>query len=83
MEMTLLTVVYAGLQTACGYRGRVRHLLVCPKQRGAWLFKTLREHQKDNTSEARSSPDLIRARYYLERQTSVSPNRLRCPGVLA
>jgi hypothetical protein len=37
--MTLLTVVYAGLQTAFGYRGRVRYLLVCPKQPGAWLFK--------------------------------------------
>ncbi len=83
MEMTLLTVVYAGLQTACGYRGRVRYLLVCPKQRGAWLFKTLRERQKDNTSEAPPSPDLIRARYYLERQTSVSPNRPPGPGVLA
>ena len=41
MEMTLLTVVYAGLQTAFGYRGRVRYLLVCPKQPVACLFQTI------------------------------------------
>src|SRR6266851_2682128 len=30
MKITLLTVVYAGLQTALNHRGRVRYPLVCP-----------------------------------------------------
>lgn len=41
MEITLLTVVYAGLQTAFGYRGRVRYLLVCLKTTRRLVFQTI------------------------------------------
>src|SRR6266849_4087205 len=82
MEMTLLTVVYAGLQTAFGYRGRVRYLLVCPKQPVACLFQTI-VNAKKITPAKPVITSVIRTRYYLERQTSVSPNGPPSPGVLA
>jgi hypothetical protein len=49
MEITLLTVVYAGLQTALGYRGRVRHLLVCPIRPDRGIFQTFK-HAKKTTA---------------------------------
>src|SRR5260370_30117445 len=83
MEMTLLTVVYAGLQTAFGYRRRIRYLLVCPKTPPARGLSNHRERQKDNTSGAPPPRGLVPARYYLERQTGPSPTRPPRLAVLA
>src|SRR5712692_6426316 len=79
IETTLLTVVLAGLQRALGYRGRARSLLVCLIPADLLLFRT-GQHSKKTTPEA---PGLVPARYYLERQTTASPNGPRWLGVLA
>src|SRR6266436_9421846 len=54
MKITLLTVVYAGLQTALNHRGRVRYPLVCPNPAQPRVFPN-GYHAKKTTA---SSPFL-------------------------
>jgi len=79
MEITLLTGAFAGLQTAFGYRGRVRSLLVCLIQAELLVFQTGKRTKMTTVA----APGLIPARYYLERQTADSRNCPRQLGVLA
>jgi hypothetical protein len=73
MEMTLLTVVYAGQQTAFAHRGRVPASISLPQTTHDVRFSSQQALQKDNTGCAWQVPSLFPARYYLERQISASP----------
>src|SRR5207249_6519382 len=56
MEMTLLTVVYAGPQTALDLPGRVRQLPVCPKSRLPEAFQTAYHAKKSIPAPPRECP---------------------------
>src|SRR5260370_15041694 len=60
MEMTLLTVVYARLQTAFDYRRRIRHLQVCPKHPRRVGFLTIGNAKKTTRAGLRHHADLSR-----------------------
>src|SRR5260370_42021923 len=60
MEVTLLAVVYAGLQTAFDYRRRIRHLQVCPKHPRHVGFLTIGNAKKTTRARLRHHADLSR-----------------------
>src|SRR5438094_9523183 len=70
MEMTLLTVVYVGPQTALDLPGRVRQLPVCPKSRLPEAFTPPSTPKSQYQPLPGSAPAFLPARYYLERQTA-------------
>jgi hypothetical protein len=69
MEMTLLTLIFAGPQEALAYQDCVHHFLVCTINPATKVFPT---HLRAKKTTSRQ-PCLSLARYYLERQTSASP----------
>src|SRR5437879_5692756 len=70
MEMTLLTVVYAGPQTALNLPGRVRHLPVCLKNALPKAFLAGERAKKSTPSPPKQLLHVSPPRYYLERQTA-------------
>jgi hypothetical protein len=82
MEMTLLTDIYARLRVA----------LVFARECGLYNFAANSPHrgfsngqhrQRDNTPPGQALAEIVPAGYYLERQASSSPTRLRPFCVLA
>src|SRR5256885_6992239 len=73
MEMTLLTVVYAGPQTALDLPGRVRHLSVCLKSHVPKAFRASERAKKSTPAPSQAAPPRFACALLLGTTNRVSP----------